>query len=113
MIARAWNLLQRGWLRYTIHETEAYLRACERDGLVNSLSLTDFRAQLEAQRVQLADLQPRPTPLPTRADGAPAAAEACTELGADVITLRFLAPRRTLLMALSVTVVIAGTAVFA
>ena len=117
MLNTIWRLVQRGWLRYTIHETEVYLRACERDGLVRSLSLTDFRAQLEAQRVALANLQPRPagstTALPTRADGAPPAAEACTELGADVITLRFLAPRRTLLMALSITVLIAGTAVFA
>lgn len=114
MIAAAWNLLQRGWLRYTIHETECYLRACERDGLVHSLSLTDFRAQLEAQRVELAALQPRRAPAaPGSADGAPCAAEACTELGSDIITVRFLAPRRSLLMALSVTVVIAGTAVFA
>jgi hypothetical protein len=112
MIATAWNLVQRGWLRYTIWETEGYLRACERDGLVDSLSLTDFRAQLEAQRVELAALQPRRAPAaPGRADGAPCAAEACTEVGADMLTITSLAPRRSLLLALAFTVIAAGMAV--
>lgn len=112
MIATAWNLLQRGWLVYTIHETERYLRACERDGLVHSLSLADFRAQLEAQRVQLALLQSRRpgATVPQRTDGAPMPAEACTDVGAEVVA--FVLPRPTFLHALAWVAVIAGVAVF-
>ena len=108
MIARAWNLLRRGWLLYTIHETEAYLRACERDGLVHSLSLRDFRAQLEAQRVQLALLQPSAATA-GRADGAPMPAEACTDVGAEEVA--WVLPRASLLHALALVSVIAGVAV--
>lgn len=113
MIARAlhnaWNLLQRGWLRYTIWETEHYLRDCERDGLVDSLSLDDFRGQLEAQRVQLALLQGRY--VAPRADGAPLAAEACTELGSDAIVVQL--PRPAFLYMAALVVLAAGSAVFA
>lgn len=115
MIATAWRFVRRTWLRYTIWETECYLRACDADGLVDSLSLRDFRAQLEAMRVQLADLQPRPSVASAttthRADGAPCAAEACTEVGADALTITILAPRRRLLYALAFTAVVAGVAV--
>lgn len=45
------------WVRYQIHETEQYLRACERDGLIDSLSLRDFRAQLSALRVRRITLE--------------------------------------------------------
>ena len=54
---RAWRLLCALVLRYQIHETECYLRACERDGLTDSLSLRDFRNQLAAMRVRLIDLE--------------------------------------------------------
>lgn len=111
MIGRAWNLVQRGWLHYTIWETEHYLRDCERDGLVESLSLADFRAQLEAMRVELATLQPPRVASMARLDGAPDAAEACTEVGADQISVRL--PRPGFLHALALVTVIAGMAVYA
>lgn len=115
MIARglssAWNLLQRAWLHYTIWETEHYLRDCARDGLVSSLSLTDFRAQLCAMRVQLAALQP-PSVLP-RLDGAPEPAEACTEVGSTEVQITVRLPRPGFLHALAIVTVIAGAAVYA
>ena len=46
------------WLRLEIWETEAYLRDCERDGLVNSLHIAEWRGRLAQMRVQLALLQP-------------------------------------------------------
>lgn len=45
------------WLRFKIRETEAYLRDCARDGLTDSLSIRDWRAQLaglHAERLQIA-----------------------------------------------------------
>lgn len=55
----AWRALCALLLRYQIWETEHYLRDCEREGLTDSLSLRDFRAQLQALRVRLIDLNPR------------------------------------------------------
>lgn len=43
-------------LRYRAHETEAYIRACERDGLVDSLALTEWRGQVCAWRAEEARL---------------------------------------------------------
>ena len=54
---RAWRLLCALVLRWQIWETECYLRDCEREGLTDSLSLRDFRAQLCAMRVRLIDLE--------------------------------------------------------
>ena len=54
---RAWRLLCALVLRWQIWETEAYLRACTRDGLTDSLSLRDFRAQLQTMRIRLIDLE--------------------------------------------------------
>lgn len=45
------------FLRWTIFETEAYLRACARDGLTDSLALRDFRLQLASMRCRLALLK--------------------------------------------------------
>lgn len=55
----AWRAVQAGLVRWEIVETERYLRACERDGLVDSLSLRDFRGQLQALRIRLSDLTTR------------------------------------------------------
>ncbi len=53
---------QRAWLSYVIWETEAYLADCERDGLINSLHVTKWRAEVADMRVRLALLQqPRST----------------------------------------------------
>ena len=54
-----WLHARCAWLRWTIWETEGYLAACARDGLVDSLSLREFRGQLCAMRVQLAVLEAR------------------------------------------------------
>lgn len=48
------------WLRLEIWETEAYLHDCQRDALVNSLHITEWRGRLAEMRVQLALLQPAP-----------------------------------------------------
>jgi hypothetical protein len=56
-MSRIFRRLQALWVAYQIHETEQYLRACERDGLVDSLSLRDFRAQLSALRVRRITLE--------------------------------------------------------
>lgn len=39
----SWLRLQALWLDYEIHETEAYLRECARDGLVESLHLNSWK----------------------------------------------------------------------
>jgi len=57
LLRRLWRTARALLLRYQIHETEAYLRACERDGLVNSLSLRQFRWDLASMRCRLALLK--------------------------------------------------------
>lgn len=47
----AWLTVQAAWLHYEIHETEAYLRDCARDGLVESLHLKYWRRNVEAMVV--------------------------------------------------------------
>jgi hypothetical protein len=54
---RAWNWMQRAWLQFCIDADEQYLRACADDGLLDSLSIRDFRRVIEARRVQLAILE--------------------------------------------------------
>ncbi len=44
-------------LRYQIWETECWIRACERDGLFDGVSLRYIRADLADMRVRLALLQ--------------------------------------------------------
>ena len=117
LICRALACVLRCWVRYQIWETEHYLRDCERDGLVESLSLTDFRAQLAALRVRLAALQPpiaaaASSVLP-RLDGAPDPAEACTELGEPELQITVRLPRTGFLHALALVTVIEGVAVYA
>lgn len=59
---------QRAWLSYVIWETEAYLADCERDGLIESLHVTQWRAEVADMRVRLALLQqPRATTNTARA----------------------------------------------
>ena len=50
--------VKRALLRYVIWETERYLADCARCGIFDSHSLRDVRAELSANRVQLALLQP-------------------------------------------------------
>ncbi len=48
--------LRRAWLVYEISETEAYLRACARDGLIDSLHLREWRGRVCTMRCELASL---------------------------------------------------------
>lgn len=57
LLRRAWRALRIALLTYQIHETEAYLRACARDGLTNSLALQQFRWDLSSMRCRLALLK--------------------------------------------------------
>ena len=57
LLRRAWRALRIALLTYQIRETECYLLACERDGLVNSLSLQQFRWDLSSMRCRLALLR--------------------------------------------------------
>lgn len=56
-MTRAIAYLRALWLRYVIWETEAYLRDCERDGLIHSLHLDEWRGQVADMRVRLALLE--------------------------------------------------------
>ena len=51
------------FLRWCIHEARSYLAACARDGLTDSLSLREFRAQIDRDLVRLADVQRRMQPI--------------------------------------------------
>lgn len=51
------------FLRWVIWETRSYLAACARDGLTDSLSLREFRAQIDRDLVRLADVQARMQPI--------------------------------------------------
>lgn len=57
----AYRFLRRWWLRWQIHELAMYLRACERDGLVDSLSLREFRGQIAEMETELITLTPAPS----------------------------------------------------
>lgn len=48
----AWLSTKALWLDYEIHETEAYLRDCARDGLRDSLHLTYWRQSIGAMRAR-------------------------------------------------------------
>lgn len=52
-----WCCLYSAFLRWTIWEAEHHLRECAADGLIDSLSLREFRGQIAAARVRLALLQ--------------------------------------------------------
>lgn len=69
MTSRLFTLLPRPVrrlvLRYVIWEPEHWLRDCARDGIDDSDCLREVRAQLSADRVALALLQP-PTRKPVR-----------------------------------------------
>lgn len=78
-LLRFWYAMRRLVLRWQIWETEHYLRDCEADGLSDSLMLRVWRDDLAQMRCELILLQP-----PGPADFTCTAAEACTELGADM-----------------------------
>jgi hypothetical protein len=66
IVGRAWAalhntglLLRIAALSYVIWDTERYLREVAEDGLIESLSLSAFKAQLEADRVKRAVLRSR------------------------------------------------------
>jgi hypothetical protein len=51
------------FLRWTIWDARMYLAACARDGLTDSLSLREFRAEIDRDMVRLADVQARMQPI--------------------------------------------------
>ena len=54
------------FLRWCIWETRSYLASCARDGLTDSLSLQEFRAEIDRDLVRLADVQRRMQPTQRR-----------------------------------------------
>lgn len=52
------------FLRWCIWEARSYIAACARDGLTDSLSLREFRAQVDRDLVRLADVHARMQPKP-------------------------------------------------
>lgn len=116
MIRRVINTAHALLLQWTIYETECHLAACAKDGLIESYSLDAFRSQLEEMRVKLYTLQPSArrgvvnSTTTARPDGAPMPAEASTELGADIVIVRW--PRPGVLYALAFALMLAAPAVF-
>ncbi len=51
---RLWHAFLAAYLRWLIRADEAWLHACQRDGLADSLDLTGFRRHLGLLRVRLA-----------------------------------------------------------
>ena len=47
------------FLRWTIWEAESHLRECAADGLIDSLSIREFRGQIDQDRVRLAEVHRR------------------------------------------------------
>ena len=59
-LARRWWAGARALLlRWKIYETEAYLTECEKEGIIDSFMLSEFRRDLCAMRIQLIDLEAR------------------------------------------------------
>ena len=50
------------FLQWCIWEAESHLADCARDGLTDSLSLREFRAQIDRDRVRLAKVHGRMFP---------------------------------------------------
>lgn len=50
------------FLRWCIWEAESHIRACTADGLTDSMSLREFRGQIDADRVRLARVHELMTP---------------------------------------------------
>jgi len=53
---RAVRWVRCAWLRYRIWETERYLVELQRDGIIEGISLREFRRQIEEMRCDLAIL---------------------------------------------------------
>ena len=56
---RAWRALLAAYTRWEIWETEGHLRACAKDGLVDSMDLRAWNADLQSLRIRLIDLTTR------------------------------------------------------
>jgi hypothetical protein len=55
--ARSIRWVRCAWLRWQIRSTERYIAACVADGILDGLSMREFRRQLDAMRVRLAMLE--------------------------------------------------------
>lgn len=56
-VVAAWRWLRATAIRLELWELEHYIRDCERCGIADSLNLRRFRAEAQALRVKLIDLQ--------------------------------------------------------
>lgn len=59
-LAGAFALWKRCMLRYQISSSERYLALCEREGITEGRTISEWRYQLQEQRRQLAALEGRP-----------------------------------------------------
>lgn len=85
MIRAIWRAMRRALLRYQIWETEHYIADCEANGISAGMMMSEFRGQLCAMRVELALLTPAAQARLAHGPAeAPAPAEACTDIGADM-----------------------------
>jgi hypothetical protein len=53
------RFIKRAYLSYLLANDESYLKACVKDGLLDSLSIADFEKRMQGLRVQIAALAPR------------------------------------------------------
>lgn len=56
---RIWRFLLALYTRWEIWETECHLRACAKDGLIDSMDLRAWHADLQSLRIRLIDLTTR------------------------------------------------------
>jgi hypothetical protein len=59
LLVRCWLYIKAAHLRWNIDSAEAYMLACERDGIMDSVTLRYWRDHLAAERVELATLHAR------------------------------------------------------
>lgn len=57
MIRRAINHIRAAWLRWVLASNEAWMRACQRDGIADTYSMREWRRQADETRVQIALLE--------------------------------------------------------
>jgi hypothetical protein len=57
LLRRAWLHLQAANLRWNISSCEAYMAACERDGIMETDTLRYWRDAMAAERVELATIE--------------------------------------------------------
>ena len=59
LLMRLWLYIRAAHLQWNIDSAESYMWECERDGIMDSVTLRYWRDHLAAERVQLATLHAR------------------------------------------------------